>query len=1235
MQALNPQTLPLHGRQLIEASAGTGKTYTITTLYLRAVVESHKEVRQILVVTFTRAATDELRNRIRERLHSACQALHRDTAAASGEDDGWNWLRESAERAHLQFATEASNSNASDTTATALEKTRWRLQQAILEMDTAAIYTIHGFCQRALQDHAFDSGVLFDTSLEQDTSQLLQQACQQVWRDMFYAQPVLSHTAYGLGYRGPDDLQTLLKGYLNKTDLLIPEIPLNLETLQQQAQALKQAWQQQGTEALALVREAAAAKTISASAKTYGAENLDTIAAQLKIWALNNVALTLPKSADLLGQSRLQANLLKGAVKKGLSAPEHALFQHLDAYLDEAAGLAPWLLVTLLTKVKHAFANLKQQRHLMGFDDLITRLRDALQGTLGPQLSTTLHTRYPLAMIDEFQDTDPAQYAIFNAIYPAQKTTSELGLLMIGDPKQAIYSFRGADIFAYLQAKQDTGSVYTMDTNWRSHSQLIEAVNQFFASHPDPFLLGSDIEFFSVKAAGQANRTPLTLEGTAITPVQCWFWARDSDEQKKNLDKKQVVPVIAATVASEVAHWINLGATGDAKLGEQALQPGDMALLVRKGTEALTLQEALQACGVASVFLSRESVYDSTEAQDLQLLMQALLEPGNESRVRAALVMHCWGYNANRLEQLAQDDRAWEALLQELLLLRQDWQRFGFMVMFQRWLHQYQIPARLLAQAQGDRALTNLLHLAGLLQAAHREHSTPEALNVWFRAQLQGASGQQDEHQLRLESDDDLVKIVTIHSAKGLEYPIVYCPFIGLGSDWPRAPFCLHDPNRQNRLVLDFGDLLNSVGQIEGDSVGLGEAAQARANLEARAEDLRLLYVALTRAKQHLVFPWGAFKQMQNTAMAWLLYGDTPPTDDASVFAPLIALADKTPGLACISLPEAVHVRESTSQNPPRLAALPVTKPVRQHWYQSSYSQLARHSSDNDQSQGAQSMTTRAEELDENRHGNMDLTETRMTAEKTLLSFTAGSQSGLCLHSILEDIDFTATTAELFDPVIEKHLNYYQLGSEWTQALQQGIWEVLHTPLTREDPDFCLHRVDAQNKIVEMEFFLPVENVTASRVNQFIAGLWQHQDPVSLDFHRHSGQLHGFIDLVFRYRGRFYVVDYKSNKLGSQKTDYDQDNMVNAIREHRYDLQYLIYALALHRYLESRLPDYDYQSHFGGVYYLFLRGMRGVDSLSEPTDSHVQETDLPGVYYYRPSQMELSKFADILQAGRS
>ncbi len=1217
MQPLNPQTLPLRGRHLIEASAGTGKTYTITTLYLRAIVESQWDVRQILVVTFTRAATDELRNRIRERLHDAWQALQVVTPPA--EDDGWNWLRESA------CSTVTRNG-----AAEAVAKTRWRLQQAILEMDTAAIYTIHGFCQRALQDHAFDSGVLFDISLEQDTSQLLQQACRQVWRELFYDNPVLAYAAYEMGYSGPDNLLLKLKDYLNKTDLLIPEIPLDLAALNQQAQVLKQAWQQQGTAALALIREAAAAKIISASAKTYSEANLDAIEAELNLWTALDTALALPKAANLLGQSTLDASLLKNAAKKGLTAPTHPLFQQLQDYASTSAEFGPWLLTTLLHNVKQDFAALKQQRHLMGFDDLITRLRDALQGPLGRQLTHTLQTRYPLAMIDEFQDTDPAQYAIFNKVYPAESTNPNLGLLMIGDPKQAIYSFRGADIFAYLQAKQDSGSIYTMETNWRSHSQLINAVNRFYVSHPDPFMLGGEIAFYPVKAAGQADQAPLTVNGTGVTPLQCWLWSRAEDEQKKTLDKNQVVPVIADTVASEVARWINLGVSGQARLGGRALRPGDIALLVRKGAEALALQEALQARGVASVFLSRESVYQTIEADDLYYLMRALLEPGNEGRVRAALVIHSWGYNANRLEQLAQNEQAWENLLHELVMLRQDWQRFGFMVMFQRWLHQYQIPARLLARPRGDRALTNLLHLAGLLQAAQQEVSTPEALAVWYTAQREGASGQQDEHQLRLESDDDLVKIVTIHSAKGLEYPLVYCPFIGLGSNWPSPPFCLHDPARDNRLALDFGDQLTAIE-------GMGEAAQTRANLESRAEDLRLLYVALTRARQHLVFPWGAFKQMQNTAMAWLLYGDLPNVpDDTTVFEPLLTLADSTPGFECCPWPEADNVRLSAEANHQNLAALPIKRPVQQHWFQSSYSQLSYRSNDAHSGHVAQIATTRAEELDEDRQVESHEPALAMTAEKSLLTFTSGSQSGLCLHSILEEIDFTSPAPELFDPVIERYLNYYQLGSEWTPALRQGLWQVLHTPLNAPpggidsapgNADFCLHRLAERDKIVEMEFFLPVKEIMAARVNQFIAGLWQAEEPAQLDFPKQSGQLHGFIDLVFMYGGRFYVVDYKSNKLGPRTQDYGQDNMARAIREHRYDLQYLIYALALHRYLQIRLPDYDYQTHFGGIYYLFLRGMPGAAGVideDEPTS---------GVFCYRPGEAELNEFARIMQGG--
>ncbi|OZG74667.1 exodeoxyribonuclease V subunit beta [Hahella sp. CCB-MM4] len=1223
MESLNPHCIPLHGRQLIEASAGTGKTYTITTLYLRAIVESHLDVANVLVVTFTRAATDELRNRIRERLHHAWQALQTDPA----ETDEWQWLREIAKN-----HPDAEQADGAD----ALEKTRWRLQKAILEMDTAAIYTIHGFCQRALQDHAFDSGVLFDTTLEQDTSRLLQQACQEVWRERFYKHPILAHTAFELGYQGPDHLRDILKGYLNKTDLQLPEFNLDIDGIKQQSQTLKQHWQNEGHDALDLLREAAQAKIISASAKNYGPATLDALQEQMDVWSGLEDALSLPKQSILLTQSYLNEQVLKAAVKKGLDAPQHPLFEAVESYLEYGEQLAPWLLVTLLKDVRSAFSRLKQQRQVLGFDDLITRLREAVKGPLGDQLCNTLRQRYPLAMIDEFQDTDPAQYAIFNAVYPADQNTC--GLLMIGDPKQAIYSFRGADIYAYLQAKHDTPSRFTMDTNWRSHSQLVNAVNRLFMSNSNAFLMGQDIEFYPVKAAGHADASPLMLNDKPVPPLQCWMWNREADEQKKSLDKKQVVPVIAATIASEISQWINLGQVGQARLGDKPLQPGDIAILVRKGTEALELQTALQECNVSSVFLSRESVYQTIEAEDLFYLMQALLEPTDESRLRAALVTHSWGYNANRLETLARDERSWEKLLHELLMLRQDWQRHGFMVMFQRWLHQYQIPARLLSRPQGDRALTNLLHLASLLQAAQKEAPTPESLCIWFVSQREGAGGQQDEHQLRLESDDDLVKIVTIHSSKGLEYPLVYCPYIALGSNWPSAPFCIHDPNQDFQLVMDFGDR---------------EQAQTQANLESLAEDLRLLYVAMTRAKQHCVFPWGAFKQMQNTALAWLLYGaqadtanseflpDTKqyPSDDEGIFAPLIQLSEIDSGIACLPMPEPGYVRQDGSLDNRSLAALAIKRPVQQRWFQSSYSQLAQYSHD----ERVTAATTRAEELGEEETIRPE--EAAHPIEKSLLSFAAGSLSGLCLHSILEHIDFAEIDPSVHDEVIARQLDFYRLyppeqTPDWTLALRNDLWKVLNTPLVQPDSQdrgsFCLHQIPASDRIVEMEFFLSFRDLQARRINDYLQRFWNDDDNIHLDFANQSGQLHGFIDLIFMHEGRFYLADYKSNKLGDSASAYDQEAMTIAIREHRYDLQLLIYSLALHRYLEARLPDYDYDTHFGGAYYLFLRGMTTELFLKgETTENPDNIARTSGVYFHRPTRAALEEFRTIVQGEAS
>jgi exodeoxyribonuclease V beta subunit len=820
MNRLDTAALPLTGLQLIEASAGTGKTHAITTLYLRLLLESDRSVRDLLVVTFTHAATDELRARIRRRLVEA-QAL---LAAPAGLPV----LADDALRQVLQRQIDSGHAAAAC----------GKLAQMIAGIDEAGIFTIHSFCQRALRDHAFESGEMFDAELTENQQEIIDAAVADWWRQRFYGDTALAGFAASRARLAtPAALGKWLRDVLAR-DIEFRVPACDLDALKKRAAELRTQWPQQ---------RAAISKAINDNPhlskkrdKSMDAELVAAIAA-LDDWAAGN-SLAPAAAAEKLGQRGLDGKVTEKRREKGGTAPQFALCDDLDTLFGQLTALEFTLLRGARDDVRRRTDEQKRHANLLAFDDLILRLRAALTAPGGDALAQRIAAQFPAAMIDEFQDTDPAQYDIFSRVYRDRAGTC---LLMIGDPKQAIYSFRGADIFAYVRARQETSASqrHTMTTNWRSSQALVDGIDALFARLPEPFLMGADVGWVKVNAAGKSG-SPLLLRGEAPTPLQ--FWVADDDER---YNKDTFRDAAAAAVAIRCAELLTAADAGEAQIDGRALAPRDIAILVRSHKEAALVQAALLQRGIGSALASQDSVFATPEAKDLACVLDALLAPGKERALKRALVTPLWGLSASTLADLLANESAWDALLEQVHGWHRLWATRGFMPMFRRWLHTAKIPANLLARPHGERALTNLLHLAELLQQASREHASPDELRQWLARAIAGDSVMPgDAQQLRLESDENLVQVVTMHKSKGLEYPVVFLPFACLGHEYGSTSKredkpLFHCSASNHQLVLDYVDSASAMD------------AAAR---EALAEDMRLLYVALTRAKYLCCVQWGA-----------------------------------------------------------------------------------------------------------------------------------------------------------------------------------------------------------------------------------------------------------------------------------------------------------------------------------------------------------------------------------------
>ncbi|CAJ1776979.1 RecBCD enzyme subunit RecB [Aeromonas dhakensis] len=1157
---LNTLRFPLHGERLIEASAGTGKTYTIAGLYLRLLLghgplieegadagqasahERPLSVTEILVVTFTEAATAELRGRIRGRIHEARLAFMRG---------------QSGDALLTQLLAEVEDH----------ELAARRLLAAERQMDEAAVFTIHGFCQRMLKQNAFESGALFETEFLTDDSQLRLQAVSDYWRAEFYPVDKTLASAVRALWPSPAALLREMNGWLDNSELEMRP-PAGDETLAARHQAAMARIEAVKREWLAQVDEIR--RQTDGQISRYTGKNYEGWLAKIADWAQDEASgYAIPKELERFGQTVLEENL-----KKGGAVPTLPLFGEIDALLASRPGIRDLILQRAAVVVRSRMQASKRQAHQLSFDDLLKDLDGALGSSLGERLCERIRATYRVAMIDEFQDTDPQQYRIFHRLYGGHKDTA---LLMIGDPKQAIYGFRGADIFTYIQARRNVSAHYTLGRNWRSSGALVAAVNGLFERAKDPFIYEADIPFLPVEAQGKSKA--LRLDGETAPVLHCWQLSGQPTFNRGDYQSK-----MARATAAEIHRLLTLAREGKALIGSEPVKAGDIAVLVRTGAEGKLVQQELARLAIASVYLSnRESVLEQVEAREILLILHACQNPSEERSLRAALATGLFDLDAKALDELASDERAWENAVQEFMEYRKVWHKRGVLAMLRALLHRRNLAASLLASPYGERRLTNFLHLGELLQQVSSELDGEYALLRWLGEAVNRQSGQDAEQILRLESERKLVQIVTIHKSKGLEYPLVFLPFIcsHRSADTP----LYHEADEAgNRTILD----------LTGNEDSLAEADKERL-----AEDLRLLYVALTRGVYATWLGLAPVRSgngksektdLHQTAIGYLLQKGEEG-DAATLATALSALAEDLPGVAVgepsLTRPAPLPPEEE-QLGEPQVRRFGGT--LERDWWISSYTGLAAQG--HGHSKGVLANPGFDDEV-VTEAAALAAEEPVQAPQPSIFTFPKGARPGTLLHSLFETIDFQSAAGDSLAQHISTLLAQDGFDESWAPVLQQQVEAVLETPLeTGFGEPLRLRDLAPERKQVELEFFLPMGRVTAPA----LTALCQQHDPLSrgnkpLSFATVQGMLKGFIDLVFEWQGRWYLLDYKSNHLGMSPADYSRPALEQAMVEHRYDLQYQLYSLALHRLLALRLPGYDFDQHFGGVFYLFLRGM--------------------------------------------
>ncbi|MGR8999978.1 MAG: exodeoxyribonuclease V subunit beta, partial [Gammaproteobacteria bacterium] len=1146
------QTDLLKGVNLIEASAGTGKTYAIAMLVLRFVVELGIAIDKVLVVTFTKAATEELKDRVRNRLAEVKRALdgHPDNSDSTVID----WL------GNLNIAPEL---------------VKQRLAMALLNMDQAGIFTIHGFCQRVLREHALESGQLFDAELTDDLAAIKQACADDFWRRQIYTRSVWEAAVLTANYKTPDQLLASVDFIAGHVSIypLVESLDSALKDLQRLADLAKAELEHC---AKSLMEHFADQKFKSSYTDTF-----ELHFGALKDW-LNGHTTQIPGNEAF---ALLTGNGLKEALNgiKFKANKTHSSDQRKTGYLAElkinstpfdelATAFEKITLIfrrTLLETLRIELDKRLQQLNVMSFDNLITRLAEALQGENGSLLTAELQQRFEAALIDEFQDTDDSQWFIFSSVFAAPSQY----LYLIGDPKQAIYKFRGADIYSYLDAQKRAEHKFTLGKNWRSHPQLVDAVNALF-QRERAFLL-EDLAFHDVEPAKSAEEGELHFAGEAIAPMMLWQLPEsDSKTGYWRTDRKDAADAISIAVVNEVAGLL----TDDYTLqpDNRTLQPNDIAILVRTNSQARDYQAALRNAGVPSVINSTESVFATQEAADLYILLMAVASPGDIGLLKQALALNWFDLDGRTFYQLINNETALDGWLSRFLGYYQNWQQTGLLAMMQHLLTQENIRESISKSPMAERQLTNLTHLIELVQqAAVDEHLGINKTLDWLKTAITKADRNKssaENQQLRLESDDDAVKIVTMHRAKGLEYPVVFCP-------------CLWQ--RNNRLNSEKSLIKCHVPSPEDNSKGcmivdLGsenfEVHRVQALKEELAEDLRVFYVAVTRAKYRCYIAWAdarSEKTANESAMAWLLgFADADFCRQQALLQGFKDQYEQAFDYRLLEVPDSqagAWEREDIYQKAVAQAEYLAKKRTRSlytYWQMSSYTALSALSLDE------------APELPEDK-----AREQQDKPELTPMELPRGAHTGNVVHDLLENNAFIDLAMRKDISVQrDKACQRYGLKLEQAEILDALLQAVAATPLSDTDADFCLMNLPESRCLKEMPFYLSMQEINANQINLVLQDTPAFQPLTSKQM---CGYLTGFIDLICEYKGLYYVMDYKTNGL----PDYKPETLILAMREHNYGLQYWIYTVVLHRYLQNRLPDYDYESHFGGVRYLFVRGM--------------------------------------------
>lgn len=1205
MMEFNVFEVPLAGTNLIEASAGTGKTHSVALLVLRMILERQMSIDQILMVTFTVDATAEMKVRVRGFLRDADRMLRHGTGDVDAGVE--RVVREALSRSGQP-----------------VEVLLRFVNEALLDFDKAAVYTIHGFCARMLAEYAFESNQVFRAkTVEPDAWKLIVgDAFHKAWRQQITTLPedVLKFM-FDQGF-SMKRVHDLVQGGLNGQQILVHggEFP-DLQSIS--------CW-------------------------------IDWLREKLKVIPDNTKKAT-------------------------------------EEFIDRLMGISVNILAYFLHKqITGELEKRKQQDGLLTFDDMIKGMRDVIcaeKGSPDPKLTKLLRSRFSAVFIDEFQDTDPWQFDILSNVFGDSQTGHIV--FYIGDPKQSIYGFRRADLNNYFVASRSVEKKWFMPNNFRSTARYIAAMNEYFQPHGS----GNEFDFFhhpgmkykEVQAPAQPKREGgLRFNGNEVDPMRV-LWCKDASDLVQ-----RTVALLAELLRPPVS-----GAEGYSWYGtyeNQRVQAGQIGVLVRTNSEGRKLKKRLARLSIPAVVVGDERILESAEALDIYYVLTGVwrMTPG---AIRRALLTVPGNHHWQDLDSVNFDE-----LFDEFRNYQAVWKERGVYACLHQFVARGGLVSSYLqgALARSERSVANVFQLMEVLHEAEIEKKlSPEELLFWLKRGMEGERSEENEHLQRIESDESAVKIVTIHSCKGLEYDLVIAPYLDLNSTdkFQTARFRLPDSKAASAAAENAGfgedeaaknsalgaDVFEALQAEQNESREVGASVSSRsgfdyisekkaykgleyggfnaeslARMQKREENMRLLYVAITRARFQ-TFVLTSSKPEKNadakgtskkratstsfaTAQGYLLdaysaSGQASNFNFVSFGAKLVRNAnsvvdnagdedndgagnegDNRAGTdvcpwyffkpdapefqfsyrAAVPAPQRSGQDESIKRT--GLSQAPEAPRINLpdlNWHKLSYSGLSK--------KVEAPWRTRREETAPNSDYDRFI----------FHHLRSGAQTGIMLHELFERIDFQSN--EHWQRSVVYALKRYPASVRTPDAdghlrLQEMLSILTSTPLGENGP--ALQSVARRRRLNEASFYLPLRKMDCGGLLR-----WATQRTIGLNIPESGsleGLLNGVVDLFFEHEGRYYILDWKSDRLGDTVEDYDQPMLEQAMAERNYTLQYYLYTLALYRYLKHRIPSFDYEQQFGGVFYVFLRGVR--------------EGSQRGIYHRKPPLSDVLELEQLMLA---